>query len=237
MSAIVQRNTTEPASEELHFRSTKMDSKRMAPQMTKRQLKSQETRRLLLRAAEEVFFRDGYEKAELGEIARMVGRTKGAIYAQFKSKEDIFLALYEDNALQRRALMLEYLAESDSMDGNLSAFRRYFLEFATNDRWAFLLLDFRLYAMRNPKSRKRLLKLFKSVLPANEEGTYSNLLGPVAKGSGSISRTEAVHTSFAMLTSLQLEAKFNPEIVTPEVLLKVAARIFDSIFDSATSKV
>lgn len=237
MSAILQQDATDTVSEPLHLGSTKMDSKRMAPQTTKRQLKSEETRSLLLRAAEEVFFRDGYEKAELGEIARLVGRTKGAIYAQFKSKEDIFLALYEDNALRRRALMLEYLAESDSMDGNLSAFRKYFIEFATNDRWAFLLLDFRLYAMRNPKSRKRLLKLYKSILPANEEGTYSNLLGPVAKGSGTISRTEAVHTSFAMVTSLQLEAKFDPDIVTPEVLITVAARIFDSIFGSTTSKV
>ena len=59
-----------------------------SPKRTKHELKTQETRALLLRAAEQVIIRDGYENAELGEIAKLAGRTKGAIYAQFKSKEE-----------------------------------------------------------------------------------------------------------------------------------------------------
>ncbi len=61
----------------------------------KHELRTQETRALLLTAAETIFVRDGYEGAKLGEIAALAGRTKEAIYAQFKSKEDVFLALVE----------------------------------------------------------------------------------------------------------------------------------------------
>ena len=64
--------------------------------MNKHELKTRETRALLIAAAETIFVRDGYEGAELGEIAALAGRTKGAIYAQFASKEDIFLALIEE---------------------------------------------------------------------------------------------------------------------------------------------
>jgi AcrR family transcriptional regulator len=212
------------------LQSSKMEGTEMLTKPNKHELKTQETRSLLLRAAEEIFARDGYEKAELGEIARLAGRTKGAIYAHFKSKEDMFLALYEENSLRRRAIMAEFLAKSESIAGNLDAFREFFIEFATNDRWSFLMLDFRLYAVRNPKSRERLHKLYRSILPPNEETAYSSFLGPAMKGKRAISRTEAVHTAFAMLTALQLEAQFDPDVVTSGVLQKVAGRLFDSMF-------
>ena len=51
------------------------------------------TRDLLLSAAERVFAHRGYEKAQLEEIAQASGFSKGALYAHFKSKEDLFLAL------------------------------------------------------------------------------------------------------------------------------------------------
>src|SRR5271170_1854473 len=53
------------------------------------------TRNLLLIAAEQVFARVGYEKAQVEEIAEAAGFSKGALYAHFKSKEELFLALYE----------------------------------------------------------------------------------------------------------------------------------------------
>jgi AcrR family transcriptional regulator len=59
----------------------------------------------LFQAADTIFVRDGYEGAELGEIAALAGRTKGAIYAQFKSKEDIFLALVEEKIKGCRSQM------------------------------------------------------------------------------------------------------------------------------------
>jgi hypothetical protein len=46
-------------------------------------------------AAETILVRDG-KGAELGEIATLAGRTKRAIYTQFKRPEDIFLALIEE---------------------------------------------------------------------------------------------------------------------------------------------
>src|SRR5580698_5325809 len=78
--------------------------------VNKHDLRTKETRELLLQAAKDVFVRDGYEGAELGEIAALAGRTKGAIYAQFKSKEDIFLALVEERAHCYRARMERLLA-------------------------------------------------------------------------------------------------------------------------------
>src|SRR5580700_697305 len=101
----------------------------------KHELRTKQTRALLLQAAETVFVRDGYEGAELGEIAALAGRTKGAIYAQFKSKEDIFLALIEERTQCYRARMEKLLAESTTVAGNVEALRTFYLQLASDQAW------------------------------------------------------------------------------------------------------
>lgn len=196
----------------------------------KHELRAQETRKLLLDAAERIFIRDGYEKAELGEIASEAGRTKGAIYGQFKSKEDVFLALIETQALRRRAKMLELLTFSEDIRGNLAALRKYVLEFATQDSWGLLLLEYKLFVVRNPDAKERLNKTYASFVAANEEGRYTEFLGPAPKQRGSVSRTAAVHSMFATLSALQLEAKFDPKALSAAEIRDIAARIFDALF-------
>jgi AcrR family transcriptional regulator len=66
----------------------------------KHQLRTETTRRELLDAAEEVFVRDGFEKARLETIAAAIGGTKGAVYAHFENKEDLFIAGKFDPDLQ-----------------------------------------------------------------------------------------------------------------------------------------
>jgi AcrR family transcriptional regulator len=204
--------------------------------LTKHESKTKETRELLLRAAEQIFVRDGYERAELGEIARLAGRTKGAIYAQFKNKEDVFIALVQDHALRRRAIMRIFMQHSSTVEGNIDAFRKYFLNFATDDTWGFLLLEFRLYSVRNPGSKELLRKVYENILPENEEETYSSLLGPASKDKQAISRTLAVHTGFSMLTALQLECKFDPDTVDSNAVRNLASRLFDMLFQSGAVK-
>lgn len=126
------------------------------------------------------------------------------------------------------------MERSTTVEGNFAAFRKYFLDFATDDTWGFLLLEFRLYSVRNPNSKEKLRKVYESILPVNEEEVYSNLLGPASKGKDAISRTLAVHTGFSMLTALQLESKFDPNAVGSDMVRRIAGRLFDMLFQSAT---
>lgn len=198
----------------------------------KHEIRTRETRELLLLAAETVFVRDGYEGSELGEIAALAGRTKGAIYAHFKSKEDIFLALVEANALRYRGQMEKLLARSTSIEGNLAAFREFSLGLMKDKSWALLTLEFKLFTIRHPESMQRLLAFHQSILPPDQEAKYVGLLGPAGKGETSISRTVAVHALRPMLSALLLEGKFNPEVSDDGTIQKVAAKIFDALFES-----
>src|ERR1700743_2090914 len=54
------------------------------------------TRAQLLDAAERVFARDGLRGASVDKIALEAGYSTGAVYSNFKGKEDLFLPLTEE---------------------------------------------------------------------------------------------------------------------------------------------
>jgi AcrR family transcriptional regulator len=199
--------------------------------VTKHELKTRETRELLLRAAETIFVREGYKGAELGEIAALAGRTKGAIYAQFESKEDIFLALVEENMMRHRAQVADLLKGSTSVEANLAVMRDFYLKLADNDSYSLLMLEFKLFCRRNPKSHKRLQKLFAGVISEDQEQRFSAWIGPAGKGKDDVSRVIAVQTLQPMISALILESQLEPAVLSEGVLKKVVGRIFDALFE------
>jgi AcrR family transcriptional regulator len=195
----------------------------------KHELKTRQTRSLLLQAAETIFVRDGYEGAELGEIAALAGRTKGAIYAQFKSKEDIFLALIEERTNINRAKIEEVLADSPTVDRNIAAFRSFYLQRVEDQAWSLLLLEFKLFAMRHPESKKRLQNLYAATLSQNDENKLAAILGAPSKGKDAISRVTAIQSLQSVASALVLEAQLETNLSDKNVLKSVANRIFDAL--------
>ncbi len=53
------------------------------------------TRKRLIEAAAAVIAEKGFDRASLEDIAELAGMTRGAVYGNFKNKEDLFLALIE----------------------------------------------------------------------------------------------------------------------------------------------
>lgn len=212
---------------------------KMRPEMTtqttnKHELRTRETRARLLQAAETIFVRDGYEGAELGEIAALAGRTKGAIYAQFKSKEDIFLALIEDHTKCYRAQMEKVLARSTSIEENIAAVRDFYLQRAADQAWSLLLLEFKLFAMRHPESKKRLESFYSGILSEYDEKRIADILGPAAKGKNAISRVVAIQSLQPMISGLAVEAQLKGTLSDKNVIRKVATRIFDALLEVQT---
>lgn len=56
-----------------------------------------ETRRQILRSAEEEFLTRGYENAKLEDIAAAAGVTRGAVHWHFKSKQGLLFALRDES--------------------------------------------------------------------------------------------------------------------------------------------
>jgi AcrR family transcriptional regulator len=67
------------------------------------------TRRHLLEAAAIVFARNGFHASTLEEVAATAGFIKGAVYSNFESKDDLFLALLDDRIERRSAVVTSSL--------------------------------------------------------------------------------------------------------------------------------
>jgi AcrR family transcriptional regulator len=118
------------------------------------------TREHLLEAAAIVFARAGFAGATLDEIAGTAGFTKGAVYSNFKSKDDLFLALVDHRMERQFALVGEVLDSSAQEPGellsrihDLMGTRAFFF---FDDTLSTLYLEFVLYARRNPEARAKL---------------------------------------------------------------------------------
>ena len=58
------------------------------------------TRSELIRSARHIFARDGFEHARIEDIAMRARKTRGAFYDNFKDKEDVFLAIFEEDVFR-----------------------------------------------------------------------------------------------------------------------------------------
>ncbi len=116
------------------------------------------TRRHLLDAAATVFARDGFHGASLDSVAATAGFTKGAVYSNFESKEDLFLAVFEDRVTREHEEMQRVLTEPQppyEVSDRLPLVRSV-IEGTWDDEWTALYLEFVLYAQRNPQAGKKL---------------------------------------------------------------------------------
>lgn len=197
--------------------------------LSKHALKTRQTRHELLQAAEKIFARDGYEAADLNEIAALAGRTRGAIYAQFKSKEEVFLALIADRRDTHRKRMMKLLESSSDVAENLQTMRAFTLKMLEDSTWAMLLLEFKLFTLRHPESRKNLQSLFAENFRASDARLYNSILGAAPEKDGSISRLLAVQSLYPMLTALQLEAEVSDPPLSKASVRKIALRLFDAL--------
>src|ERR1700728_3407945 len=120
----------------------------------------QQTRDVLLQAAAQVFAERGFHGASLDEVAAAAGFTKGAVYSNFKSKDDLFLALLEASYAREleeihRTIEGSEVPPQERLSDFVSLVRNG-LDQTAPDSFATLYLEFSLYAMRNPAARERL---------------------------------------------------------------------------------
>jgi AcrR family transcriptional regulator len=118
------------------------------------QVRTAETQKKILDAAQAIFSEQGFEKTQLEEVAAHAGYTRGAIYAHYASKEDLFLALMEQRVLTKFTLVREALEVEPVTARRLDMFKRWVSAQMNDQSWGTLMLEFKLYALRRPESRE-----------------------------------------------------------------------------------
>jgi AcrR family transcriptional regulator len=118
------------------------------------------TREHLLAAAADVFAVHGYHGATLDQIAEAAGFTKGAVYSNFSSKADLFLAL----SAERERRLIEAFAAAAPVDATpaelIAGLRTVYAGADAEERdrnWR-LWHEFMLFSLRDPAAHGKLIE-------------------------------------------------------------------------------
>ena len=195
--------------------------------ISRHQEKTDITRARFLQAAEKIFARDGFDSAKLEEIAAEAGYTRGAFYANFQSKEDLFLALLEREISSRIANLRKHVANYERPSDKLRALRNFWLDMCLDRRWSLLALEFKLFAVRHPDVKARLIAMHRRLVSSGVE-----LLQEIvdALGRKLPASAHAVGIAFFVLSSgLTMEHMLDRTVMSEEAVRKLLLTFFDAL--------
>jgi AcrR family transcriptional regulator len=198
----------------------------MATRPLTRAERREQTRDDLIGAADRCFVEGGFHPTSLDQIAASAGYTKGAVYSNFVSKEDLFFAVYERRAAAAEAEMADLLADDpaaglERISADTTGRR------GRDDGWLAVFFEFWAHVIRHPELRGRFAEIHRRVqLPvaaalervAAERGVeLPDAALPLAVASG------------AMQIGLALERLTQPEVVDAALGARMGRLLLDEI--------
>jgi AcrR family transcriptional regulator len=187
------------------------------------------TRSHLLAAAAQVFSQRGFHGASIDEIAAAAGFTKGAVYSNFKNKEDLFLALIDERTGPQFEHVRATLAEAAQLPPeDQTAMLTHLTEEVgwLDPTWQSLYLEFVVYAMRHPTAREK--------LAARERRAHELVVGimehELRRGGiePPLPVDQIASLALALFLGIGLRRSIDPDAVD-ESLLEVATHVISQI--------
>jgi len=173
------------------------------------------TRRQLMKAAREVFTRDGFESTRIEEIAARAGKTRGAFYDNFKDKEDVFFAIFEEDIARDQERVIEEMSAAAGLEQRIDVLARHLDELLRDRQRILLNLEFKMYVIQHPQKRKRLIQLHQE-MSLRCSMMKINTLFPELVGAALEKRLQLSMEVGAVIDGLALNSLFNPEALTGE---------------------
>ncbi|HWH92990.1 MAG TPA: TetR/AcrR family transcriptional regulator [Baekduia sp.] len=189
-----------------------------------RKQRQEHTRRRLLDAAGRVFARRGLMQASVDEVAADAGFTKGAVYANFESKEELFLEMLDVRFAARLAEMDRALSTDEPPEAQARAAGRDFIDYLGGDPdWKRLFFEAALLASRDEAFRVKLQEHY-----AQMRGRMAELLQARTAAGGfdpGVPFDQLATMIFAMANGMAFEQFVEPEAV-PDDLFSTMLELF-----------
>lgn len=126
----------------------------MGTRLTRKEQQAR-TRSTLLQSAARVLACKGLQRASIDDIATDAGYTKGAFYANFKSKEELFLVMLDEHFAERLAQIERVTGEGGDISEQAQRAGDDFVEaLRTDAEWSRLYLEFASHASRHEDFRR-----------------------------------------------------------------------------------
>ncbi len=176
------------------------------------------TRQQLIASARAIFARDGYQNARIEDIALEAHKTRGAFYANFLDKEDVFFAIFEETMDRDMEQLRPILQRLSTLDERLHALAQCLCSLGKDRQRTLLNIEFKLYAIRHPHRRKRLADLhalmrLRCSLPEIDE------LLPEYMGAADVKRSQSLVVG-AVMDGLSINQLFDPGSLSDDDVIR-----------------
>jgi AcrR family transcriptional regulator len=180
------------------------------PRLTRKE-KQAHTRECLMRSAAKVFANRGLQQASIDEVAEQAGFTKGAFYANFKNKEELFLAMLDERFAQRIEDIEAVIAGEGTAAEKARRYGDTFAQTLRADReWERLFFEFSAYAARDEDFRQELVTRYramrKRIAAALEAYSKEHAKEPTLPAEHIALMTNAMSNGFALEKLLEGDA-------------------------------
>ncbi len=191
-----------------------------------KQQRAHATRKQLVDAARAIFARDGFELARLEDIAAAAGKTRGAFYAHFRDKEDVFFAIFEEDMARDQ----ERISAATSRQERVEVLVQHLATLLNDRRRMMLNLEFKAYAIRHPHRQKRLVALISAMCLCCAETGIDYLVPELRHEDPAIKRAQAAQFG-ALVDGLAINHLFDPaSLDSNQILYRLRVGV-DAILD------
>jgi AcrR family transcriptional regulator len=203
-----------------------VDLKNASP--SQQAMKSERTRTELLRAAEVVFARDGFEASRIEDIAAEAGRSRGAFYANFANKTEVFLTLRSLATRRRARALRERIQDVKNDEERYNEIIRYIVEQICDTQTQLLQIEFKLFALRHPEL---LADLAEKHLEASTSVNRQELSDLFPEKNEKLAETRCNTLAVeAILEGFALNARFSPRVLDHSRMQEMVPELIAQIF-------
>ena len=186
------------------------------------------TRAELVDAAERLFSEHGFHATSLDAVADEAGYTKGAVYSNFASKEDLFFAVYErrvDRYLETAERTVA--GHGDAAEGVLRVVAGVAARREKDDGWLAVFLEFWTHVLRHPEHRARFAEIH-----ARAVDPFARSMERFAAERGielPLDAGQLAVALFAMGTGIGLERLTQPGVVNGDLMVRMQELWFEAL--------
>lgn len=180
------------------------------------------TRQRLLAVATELFLRDGYFATSIDRVAETAGYSKGAVYSNFRNKDELCLAVIDEIRADQIAQVAAALTSETAPADRIAAFEQWANKTLGDEGWSSLELEFATQVRRNPElreayaTRARAIRDILSALLTSASAELGLVLPPPAE--------EAATGLLSLGVGLGLQRAIEPDL--PVTALTELVRVF-----------
>ncbi len=184
-----------------------------------------EVRDRILEAASKVFAAEGFAGATIDAIGQAAGFTKGAVYSNFGSKDELFLALLDREFELRGEQIATALESGGDTAAAAHALSRSVLD-SVHDHadYYVLFVEYWLRAVRDPELRERLIARRRAAAAQQAD----NFAGSAAATSGR-PLADLAQLVVTMNLGIAMEEVLRPGTIDPDLLGQLISGLLESV--------